>query len=269
MKTALHPNIYSRVKQLKPAAWWAEHFRRDLQRDWTITWDSGVALSPAERARIAASIAEFQRGESSEARSYLAKSARFAAQENDPSLHVTSQLFVASENAHADLLLRFMRQMGIPPTQSSSLDGVFRWIRGVSDLGWSSRVIIVAELIAQEYYPCLRAATTHPILTRICDRIVSEEAAHIRFQVERIVRVEMAQGSAVKRLRDLIQSALMCGTACIVYIGHRRVLSVRMSFREFFIRACSRNRRAIAAIRGLRTAVIRKTDGCHLCPTTP
>src|SRR4051812_27173116 len=64
--------------------WWCGHFRRDLHRDWTIPWETPAELTPAERAHIATSIAEFQRGESSEARSYLAKSARFGAQAEEP-----------------------------------------------------------------------------------------------------------------------------------------------------------------------------------------
>src|SRR5688572_30791410 len=190
MKPSTHSRFAGGTNRLRPSAWWTEHFKRDKQRDWTIPWEAAGSLSSSERVRIAKSIGEFQRGESSEARNYLEKSARFATQANDPAFHATSELFVASENLHANLLIRFMQQTDIPRSQSSARDGVFRWLRGLSDLGWCSRVIIIAELVAQEYYPCLRAATTHPVLIRICDRVIAEEAAHIQLQVERIVRIE-------------------------------------------------------------------------------
>jgi hypothetical protein len=260
MRTSPAPNLPARQRELRPLTWWAGHFKRDLQRDWTIAWTSNVTLSDRERARIAASIAEFQRGESSEALSYLKKSASFAAGENDSTFHATSRLFVATENLHADLLLRFMQLTGIPRRQSCSRDRIFRWLRGLGDLGWSSRVIIVAELIAQEYYPCLRAATLHPVLTRICDRIVAEEAAHIRFQVERIARVEARHAPLVTRLRDVLQSLLMWGTAAAVYVGHRQVLNVRLSLGEFLVRAHARNRRAIAATNRLRQSVVSRAQ---------
>ena len=168
--------------------------------------------------------------------------------------HRASELFVAAENAHADLLLRFMQKVGIPTRPSTACDGVFRWLRGRSDLGWSSRVLLVAELIAQEYYPCLRIATEHPALVRICDQIIAEEAGHIRFQLERIARVEASHRGAVTRLRDRFQAALMVGTAGVVYRGHRAVLSTQLNLRTFVARVHERNRRAITSLRALRGA---------------
>ncbi|MEO5960109.1 MAG: hypothetical protein ABIR80_13410 [Opitutaceae bacterium] len=244
----------SRNQECRTTAWWAEHFRRDLQRDWTIPWESGALLVDADVERIAASIAEFQRGESAEARTYLARSERFSRDANDPAFHEASKLFIQAENAHAALLLRFMERTGIPRRENSSRYGVFRWLRHLGDLGWASRVLLVAELIAQEYYPCLRRATDHPALVRICDRIVAEEMAHIRFQVERIARVETAQSRAAVALRDVLQGVLMAGAACVVYAGHRRVLAVRLSCGEFLSRVFVRQRRALAAMCRLRAA---------------
>jgi hypothetical protein len=244
--------VASARTRLKPTKWWVRHFRRDLNRDWTIPWAHGIRLPATARTRIADSIAEFQRGESSEARVYLAKSERFSAHAGDPDFHQASLLFVAAENMHADLLLKFMRQHEIPPRGSSPVDGVFRWLRGLSDLGWTSRVILIAELVAQEYYPCLRDATDDPALRRICQRVIAEEAAHIHFQVERIVRVEAAHSSGVTWLRDWLQGGLLAGTVMVVFFGHRRVLSARLSWREWIANLRSRHVRAVATMRRWR-----------------
>ena len=201
------------------------------------------------RSRIAASIAEFQRGESSEALHYLAKSEVFARHSADADFHAASILFVREENGHAGLLLRFMRLVGIPPRKKVFSDGVFRRLRAVSDLGWSSRVLLIAELIAQEYYPCLRAATDHPVLRRICDKIIWDEDAHIRFQVERIARLEADVPWRTVRVRDACQSVLMSGAACVVYLGHHRVLGSRFGFLGFVSAVLRRNRAAIGAMR--------------------
>jgi hypothetical protein len=243
--------VFGRNTRPRSSAWWAEHFKRDVQRDWTIPWHVVTPLSSCERNRIAKSIAEFQRGESSEARNYLEKSARFAPQA-EPAFHVSSLRFVANENLHAELLLRFMQLTEVPARGASPRDAIFRWLRSCSDLGWSSRVIIIAELVAQEYYPCLRAATHHPVLTRICDRVIAEEAAHIHFQIERIVRVEARQSPTLIKLRDAAQLILMLGTACVVYAGHRPVLNVRYGFLKFFRRLQARNRDALSAMTKLR-----------------
>lgn len=242
------------IVHVRSAAAWAEHFRTNVRHDWGIPWHADAVLPRDIRRRIAGSIAEFQRGESSEATHYLAKSQRFSSDVGDPAFHDASILFVREENGHAALLGRFMRQAGISPRQAAFADNVFRWLRAFSDLGWSSRVLIIAELIAQEYYPCLRAATAQPALIRICDKIISDEEAHIRFQVERIARLEATRSSLVVGAREALQAVLMAGTAAVVYLGHWRVLAPGLGFISFCRRAVQRNARALRAIRLLRAA---------------
>lgn len=236
---------------LRPTAWWAAHFRANAWREWRIPWQENPALSDDELARIARSIPEFQRGESSEARNYLAKSSAFSSVANEPSFHEASVLFVGEENEHAALLLRFMNLAGIAPAQTTFSDGIFRRIRAVSDIGWSSRVLIIAELVAQEYYPCLRLATRHPVLRRVCDKLIHDEFAHIRFQVERIARVETGRGAGVRRLREAAQTILALGAALVVYRKHRRVLA-SLGCVRFAARILRRNYRVITAVRRLR-----------------
>src|SRR5262249_45905072 len=124
-----HPSRAESIAELQPVANWVAHFRDNVRRDWKIPWDVEIPWSAEARARIAHSIAEFQRGESSEARHYLAKSQQFAAESGEPAFHDASILFVREENAHAGLLLRFMRQTGIPPRKSAFADAVFRRLR--------------------------------------------------------------------------------------------------------------------------------------------
>ncbi len=236
------------VERVQACEAWVRHFRRNRERDWRIPWASGARLSDAERRALGASIAEFQRGESSEARHYLEKSEAFSGRTGDAAFHAASILFVREENEHAALLGRFMAEAGIPRRERSAADAVFRRLRGAGDLGWASRVLVVAELIAQEYYPCLRAATRHPALERLCDKIIADERDHIRFQVERIVRVEAALGSSARALRDLMQRALMEGVALVVYAGHRGVIGRQTSFGAFRARVVARNRALLAAL---------------------
>ncbi|HWA24059.1 MAG TPA: ferritin-like domain-containing protein [Lacunisphaera sp.] len=239
---------------VKPSSRWTEHFWANRHREWSIPWQHADPPPREAVVRIAGSIAEFQRGESSEARTYLAKSELFSARTGDPDFHTTSVLFVMEENEHAALLLRFMQLAGIPPNRRSVGDRIFRALRAVSDLGWTSRVLIIAELIAQEYYPCLRAATNHPALVRICDTIICDEDAHIRFQVERIVRVEASLGPLGIALRDFLQIFLMAGAAVVVHRGHHRVLSTRLSFGGFLANTLARTRRAVHSMRALRSS---------------
>jgi hypothetical protein len=116
-------------------------------------------------------------------------------------------------------------------------------------------------LIAQEYYPCLQAATDHPVLKRICDKIVFDEESHICFQVECIVRVEALLGSWQIALRDRLQTGLMAGAALMVYRGHHRVLASRLGFAAFLSRALLRNRNAILTMRLLRLGAGQRAVG--------
>lgn len=240
------------VGHVRPSWWWTVHFRRNRHREWHIPWDDVASLDAVARRRIARSIAEFQRGESSEARCYLALSEGFSGRTGDPEFHHTSQLFVHEENGHSELLGRFMRLAGIPRIGGSWGDRVFRALRGLGDIGWASRVLMIAELIAQDYYPALREATDHPVLRRICDKIIVDEAAHIRFQVERIVRVEASLGSIAVFGRRAAQTVLMAGAATIVLVGHRHVLRRHPGARAFIASALARNRRALDLIDALR-----------------
>lgn len=234
----------------RPVARWVDHFRSNQTRQRRIPWDSPHSLSADEIRRIARSIAGFQRGESSEAVHYLRKSSLFSLASRDAAFHEASVLFVREENEHAALLLRFMNGAGIPPLPVVFSDGIFRRVRAFSDLAWTSRVLLVAELVAQEYYPCLSSATAHPVLRRICAKLIRDESAHIRFQVERIAHLEARISPRRRRGREWLQGALLTGAALVVYPTHRRVLS-RLGFVAFTRRLLRRFRRANRAIRAL------------------
>lgn len=252
MKSSGLFEIEGGVGQVRPSWWWTVHFRKNRHREWDIPWDEARALDAEARRRVAWSIAEFQRGESSEARCYLALSEGFSGRTGDPEFHHTSLLFVHEENGHSALLGRFMQLTGIPEIQGSWGDGIFRALRSLGDIGWASRVLMIAELIAQDYYPALREATDHPVLRRICDKIIFDEEAHIRFQVERIVRVEASLGAVAVFLRRAAQTVLMAGAAAVVLAGHRHVLGRSPGAWAFLASALARNRRALDLIDLLR-----------------
>lgn len=249
---------------LRTSDWWAAYFKNNACKDRQIPWADNPPLPSAVLARIAASIPEFQRGESSEARNYLAKSAAYAAEAGEPSFHEASARFVAEENAHAALLLRFMGMAGIAAKQGTFSDGIFRRIRAVSDIGWSSRVLIIAELVAQEYYPLLKTTTEHPVLRRICVKLIQDEFAHIRFQIERIAEAELARGAGVRWLREGLQTVLAFGAALVVYREHHGVLGP-LGCAGFVRRILRRNRRVITGVRRLREQMPAQGNRPRLC----
>ncbi len=262
MNTTIAPAIKMKPVRIRSARFWIELFRAGQQRDWQIPWGTAVRLTEEEWERIAASVADFQRGESSEALGYMAKSRAFSQRMGDVSFHEASEFFIGEEHLHSRMLGRFMEAEGIPRRGAFLTDGIFRWLRGLSDIGWSSRIILVAELVAQEYYPSLRMATGHPVLVRMCDKIISDEVAHVRFQVERIVRVEVGLTRGARTMRDRAQAVVLALTLLVVYLEHRSVLRCRLGMREFIGRVWIRNRRAVATMRALQAAWV--ADALHL-----
>lgn len=210
---------------------WIRHFEKRPPLKLDVF--NGEHISKVEHGRIAYSIAQFQRGESSEAADYLEKSRRFAFETDHPTFFWESRLFVIEENFHSKLLGAFMAQMGIGRAGGSWTDVVFRWLRSLGDIGWSSRVLLTAELLAQVYYPALKEATKSGMLAAICERIIEDEEYHILFQTERIAFVLQNRSRLSRTVQSLAGLGLFVGTAVVVWFEHRPVLSHSLSFWEY------------------------------------
>jgi hypothetical protein len=190
-------------------------------------------ISALEHAHIGYSIAQFQRGESSEAKDFLEKSKAFATEIDALAFYEAAKLFVAEENYHSKLLESFMGQMQIEFASQSWTDNVFRWIRSIGDIAWSSRVLLTAELLAQVYYPALQEATSSKMLHHICERIIDDEAFHILFQTERIARVLLHRHPLKRLIHTVCGGVLFCGTIFVVWFEHRTAVSRSLSFSQF------------------------------------
>ena len=106
---------------------WAAHFRANDGNLLALPWDGGAAITPAERAAIAASVQEFQLGESSEGRNLISAARRYAASSGDAAYVDALLLFIAEEHRHARDLGRFLDLAGVPRAGHARPDTVFRW----------------------------------------------------------------------------------------------------------------------------------------------
>ncbi len=199
-------------------------------------------ISELERFRIGYSIAQFQRGESSEARDYLAKSEIFSIESGDPVFYEESKLFVKEENFHSDLLKTFMQQMQIDLVAESWSDSIFRWVRSWGDIAWSSQVLLTAELLAQVYYPALKAATSSEMLATICERIIEDEEDHILFQAERIARVLQWHNRLYRKIHSALGFVLFWGTTFVLWFEHQEVLSESLTYWQYITACLDRHR---------------------------
>jgi hypothetical protein len=168
------------------SAQWHEYFRRNAANLMPISWDLGVKLTPDERDAVAASMQQFQLGESSDGRRFMAMGFDHAAVFGDRGYPGALRRLIAEEQRHGRDLGRVMESAGIPTLRRCWADSLFRWLRHTSGLERSIYVLVTAEIIAQVYYDALRDATGSIVLRQLCTQILRDEDEHVRFQCERL-----------------------------------------------------------------------------------
>jgi hypothetical protein len=219
---------------------WCARFEANAAAPDGIPWDAPPSLSESERRTVAASIQEFQVGESSDGTHLRAAASAYASREGDSQYEMAIALFIAEEQRHAAYLARFLRQEGISLGKSTWADIVFRFLRRGASLERTIAVLLTAELIAQVYYAALRDATGSPTLRAICARVLRDEEAHVRFQSERLAMLRSGRRSSAVRVALAAQGALFASATLVVWSKHHPVLRRGgLSFADYR-RACWR-----------------------------
>ena len=226
--------------RLRTSEEWVAYFATNAKSLIEIPWERGAEISDAERAAIAASAQEFQRGESSEG-GYLYQCAKAHAEgANDPEYVEAIQFFIREEQRHARELGRFLGLAGVPLLKRTWPDAVFRKLRHFGALEVSIGVLITAEIIAKVYYAALREATHSTVLRCLCDQILHDEFAHVQFQAERLAILRKDRSVWGRRLTHGLHRFLFFGTCLVVWWKHGGAMrSGGFGFRRFW-RSCWR-----------------------------
>ncbi len=210
-------------QQEQPSSW-AELFQAKKVREALLPWDDAYMLISSERLLIASSIQQFELGENSEGRSFRAAAVRYAEATGDWEYVSALELFIQEEQRHSRYLRRFMESQGLPRLRSHWVDDSFRWLRRLAGLEVFVMVLLIAEVIAVPYYKSLKAATRSPLLRAICEEILRDEAQHLRFQTEVLVKLRKERPTVCSRVVAMISSVLMIGTCAVVWQSHSNVL---------------------------------------------
>ena len=228
-------NTSSSHAELGASAAWVEHFKRSLRRPDIVSGATPVELSAAVVDAIAASVQEFQLGESSEGRHLITAAYRYAAVSGDYAYVCALRLFIAEENRHAQELGRFLDLAGIPRVSTSWPDTVFRMLRRRAGLELSIVVLVTAEIIAKVYYAALRDATGAPVLRRLCEQILRDERHHVHFQSQRVALLRAHRSRLSIRVRVALHRFLLAGTCVVVWRQHGRAMRAGgFGFRRFW-----------------------------------
>jgi hypothetical protein len=199
---------------------WKEYFEKNKSHFSEIDWAVNDRLTPEEKNCIAESIAQFQKGESSEGKHLFGHAKKYP----DPEYLECIKLFIQEEQMHAKVLGQFMDKNKIPRIKKHWVDGIFRWLRKLAGMENTIVVLVTAEIIAKIYYNALKHATTSELLKTICTQILKDEDQHISFQCYTIFKLAEKKKNLGRIIRQTWHLILMLGTIMVVWMTHHEVL---------------------------------------------
>jgi hypothetical protein len=206
-----------------PYAFWHRHFLEQRATGHAFPCDDSDRLSAAERRLVGRSIQQFQLGEWARGRGLVRRASAHLVLGTDSWFLPALELFIAEEQEHSAILGRFLDHERIPRLTNHWLDAVFRRLRKLAGLELCATVLVTAEVLAIPFYQALRDATHSRLLRGICERILCEEAAHLRFQALTLGLIRHPLGKEARVIRALCHTILFRGTAWLLWQQHRRV----------------------------------------------
>ncbi|MBF6210256.1 ferritin-like domain-containing protein [Nocardia puris] len=191
-------------------------------------WGAGARLDPA----VVRSLQRFQVGESGDGAQLIGKAERAG----DPEYARAVRLFVAEESNHARLLELLLRAAGAPTVPGHWSDTVFVWLRRALGLRLEVLVLMVAEVVAVQYYRALRDGVGDPLTARVAALILDDELRHIPFHCLRL-RLGFARTPRPVRLAVLAGWwVLVSGASVVVALDHGPALRTLGHTRIGFVR---------------------------------
>ena len=196
---------------------WSRYFEQNRVHRLPVPWERGVSIPPALRAPLIRSLQRFQLGESGEGR-HLRRQARTV---GDPSYDTAIALFIREEQEHARMMGRILEMLGAPLLTRHWSDVCFVGLRRVMGLRTELLVLLIAEMIATQYFRLLRESTTDPVMEAVCAQILHDEEGHLSFHAEFLNRA-FAEVSFTGRLWiQLIWRLGFRATCLVVMLDHR------------------------------------------------
>jgi hypothetical protein len=233
--------------------WWCDYFRRQQQRLIDQPWEEPTRLSRGELALIARSLQEFQQGEGLEGGHFFRVVGDEARRTGDLDYAEAHRLFMAEEQRHARDLGAFLDREDIPRLPADTTrNRLFRFLGSRGGFELTLAIIVNIEIIAQAYYAALRAATSSPLLRRLCTQILRDEAMHVRFQCERLAYRRRNRSYCWLLLTHIVDFLLFCGAWTVCLWGHLRVLKAGGFTPSVYWKKASQHRRRAAQIKNPR-----------------
>src|SRR3954454_21933223 len=216
---------------------WVDYFQQNAVEP-NLPWNDHTPLSGAERWAVIRSIQQFQLGEGASGARLLRFAQHFCERTGDAGLFAALQLFLHEEQRHSALLGRFLALEHVSCLPKHWVHRTFRWLRGLAGLELCLKVLVTAEILARPYYAALRDATRSPLLRSICQHILDEESAHLRFQAFAICRFQEQHHAVLEPFMKTLHALFLLCTAAVVWAEHKSVFqSAGRTFSHFWAEA--------------------------------
>lgn len=232
------------IRPITSSADWSRHFLNNAARQRAVPWELGADVTPAELAEIGASLRAWQLGESSDGAHLYATARDYATRVRDPDFLEAVRWFIAEEQRHGNMLGKFLDLAGIERARWNWGDAIFRLLRYAAPRMevWATPVVMV-ETHAIVYFNAIRRATGSRVLRAVCEQILADETAHIRFQCERLAVLHRERSKPLRRMTSALHVLLFTAITVAVWAGHRRALRAGgCVFRIFWRAAWSKMR---------------------------
>jgi hypothetical protein len=159
-------------------AWLAYFMANAVAQHPPLRWDAPLTFDARLCAPLARSLQRFQVGEQGDGLHLRSAAART----RDPAYAQAIELFVREEQGHSRLLAQVLARLGAPVLAHHWSDACFVFLRRRAGLRLEVLVLLVAELIAQHYYPTLRdGVVDDAALHAVFAQIAQDEEGHVAF----------------------------------------------------------------------------------------
>lgn len=212
------------MKIPKTTPGWIRYYESNAENLLRVDWQFVQPLSAEECRIVAPSLRVFQLGESSEGKSLMSVTGKFAKRHGSAHLEEAMSKFIAEEGRHAAWLAKFMDQQGISRAERHWTDRVFRILRQSINLEIALTVLLTAELVARVYYHALYLATSSRILRQICRQLLRDEVFHVYFHTQMLQEIQKGRVEILKTLYRFAYRFFHGTTLLVVWAGHRKVL---------------------------------------------
>ena len=213
---------------------WIAHFTANL-KEQRINWHQNPCITNEEKSKLIPSLKAWQLGETSDGSNLLCAATKYARSANEPGYVDAIALFIKEEQKHGENLGRYLDAIGEKRIRKNWGDSLFRYVRHINTSMeiWTLAVITV-ESAAQVYYQALKDATRCTLLKAICTDILTDEAYHISFQVERMKTMYEPKTPLKKQLLNGFYLFFYICTALIIWAAHKKVfIAGNNTFRSY------------------------------------